>query len=67
MTEYIKYVADSLLVKLGYEKLYNIKECPFSFMEAISMEGKTNFFERRPTQYQKFEVTDDNFNLEDEF
>jgi len=66
MTEYIKYVADSLLVKLGYSKLFNIKECPFSFMEAISMEGKTNFFERRPTQYQKFEVDNDDFNLEDE-
>ena len=55
MTEYIKFVADRLLVTLGYEKIWSIKN-PFDFMESISMEGKTNFFESRPTQYQKSSV-----------
>ena len=55
MTEYIKFVADRLLVTLGYEKIWSVKN-PFEFMESISMEGKTNFFESRPTQYQKSSV-----------
>jgi ribonucleotide reductase beta subunit family protein with ferritin-like domain len=55
MTEYIKFVADRLLVTLGYEKIWSVKN-PFDFMESISMEGKTNFFESRPTQYQKSSV-----------
>ena len=67
MIEYIKYVADQLLLKLGYSKYYNILECPFNFMEAISIEGKTNFFERRPTQYQKFESNNSDFLIEDDF
>ena len=55
MTEYIKYVADRLLVDLGYNKFFNATN-PFDFMESISVEGKTNFFESRPTQYQKASV-----------
>ena len=55
MTEYIKYVADRLMSELGYNKLYGVKN-PFDFMEKISMEGKTNFFDSRPTQYQKSSV-----------
>ena len=55
MTEYIKFVADRLLVELGYNKFWNAKN-PFDFMESISIEGKTNFFESRPTQYQKSSV-----------
>ena len=43
MTNYIKYVADLLLVSLKYNKLYNVNECPFDFMNAISLEGKVNF------------------------
>ena len=69
MSQYIRFVSDRLLVSLGYNKLWN-ESNPFDFMESISMEGKTNFFESRPTQYQKasvlntgrdtsFEVTDD--------
>lgn len=69
MSQYIRFVSDRLLVSLGYNKLWN-EPNPFDFMESISMEGKTNFFESRPTQYQKasvlntgrdtsFEVTDD--------
>ena len=52
MTEYIEFVADRLMVQLGYNKIYNATN-PFSFMEMISMEGKTNFFERRVTEYSK--------------
>lgn len=55
MTQYIKYVADRLLVDLGYSKLFNVSN-PFDFMESISLEGKKNFFEGRPTQYQKASV-----------
>jgi ribonucleotide reductase beta subunit family protein with ferritin-like domain len=55
MSEYIEYVSDRLLISLGYNKIWNTKN-PFDFMESISMEGKTNFFESRPTQYQKASV-----------
>tara|TARA_A100001015_G_C14435364_1_gene498340 strand:+ start:177 stop:389 length:213 start_codon:yes stop_codon:yes gene_type:complete len=55
MSEYIEYVADRLLLMLNYEKIWNTKN-PFEFMESISMQGKTNFFESRPTQYQKAAV-----------
>jgi ribonucleotide reductase beta subunit family protein with ferritin-like domain len=55
MNTYIKYVADRLLVDLGYEKLYNCTN-PFSFMETIGMTAKTNFFESRPTEYQSAHV-----------
>ena len=55
MEEYIKFVADGLINDLGYSKLYNV-ENPFTWMEALSIEGKTNFFEHRPTQYQRADV-----------
>jgi len=55
MSNYIEYVADRLLVQLGYTKIYNTVN-PFDFMEKIGMEGKTNFFEGKPTQYQKAAV-----------
>jgi len=51
MSQYIRVVADSLLISLGYSKLYG-DENPFSFMELQSLQGKTNFFEGRPTEYQ---------------
>jgi ribonucleotide reductase beta subunit family protein with ferritin-like domain len=70
MTIYIQYVADRLLVELGYNKIWNVKN-PFDFMEKISMEGKTNFFEARPTQYQKSSVMnktrEDSFNMTEDF
>jgi len=50
MGQYIEFVADRLVLQLGYEKIYN-KENPFAFMEMISMEGKTNFFEKRVGEY----------------
>lgn len=52
MSEYIEFVSDRLLVALGCAKLYNVSN-PFQFMENISIEGKTNFFERRVSEYQK--------------
>merc|ERR1719161_601693 len=52
MTKYIKFVADRLLVVLGHPKIYNEKN-PFDWMELISLQGKTNFFEKRVGEYQK--------------
>ena len=50
MSDYIEYVADRLLVDLGYNKIYN-KKNPFKFMETIGLTTKTNFFEQRSTEY----------------
>ena len=50
MSQYIEYCADRLSVQLGYDKIYEVK-CPFDFMEQISIEGKTNFFEKRVGEY----------------
>lgn len=52
MCQYIKFVADRLLVSLGYGKLYGVGN-PFDWMEMISLEGKANFFECRVGEYQK--------------
>lgn len=50
MCKYIEFVADRLSLQLGYEKIYESTN-PFSFMEMISIEGKTNFFEKRVSEY----------------
>ena len=50
MADYIEFVADRLIVQLGYEAIYNTAN-PFDFMELISIEGKTNFFEKRVGEY----------------
>ncbi len=52
MTQYLEFVTDRLLVEYGCEKVYNATN-PFDFMEMISLEGKTNFFEKRVSEYQK--------------
>ncbi len=52
MTQYIEYVADRLLTSLGNEKYYGT-ENPFPWMELISLQGKTNFFEKRVSEYSK--------------
>lgn len=52
MSQYIEFVADRWLVELGYDKVYNSAN-PFDFMEMISLQGKTNFFEKRVGDYQK--------------
>jgi len=50
MTQYIQFVADRLSLQLGYDKIYNVNN-PFDFMELISLESKTNFFEKRVSEY----------------
>ena len=50
MSNYIEFVADRLCLQLGYNKIYFSKN-PFDFMEMISIEGKTNFFEKRVGEY----------------
>merc|ERR1712224_1061414 len=52
MKDYIDFVADRLLVELGVDKVYNTAN-PFEWMELISLQGKTNFFEKRVGEYQK--------------
>ncbi|KAL1451435.1 hypothetical protein WDU94_005811 [Cyamophila willieti] len=70
MKQYIEYVADRLLVDLGCSKTY-FAENPFDFMENISLEGKTNFFERKVGEYQKSSVMADSdnqvFRLDEQF
>ncbi|MBK8845788.1 MAG: ribonucleotide-diphosphate reductase subunit beta [Bacteroidetes bacterium] len=55
MCQYIEFVADHLLVSLGYPKIYNV-ENPFDFMDMIALQGKTNFFEKRVSEYVKGSV-----------
>jgi ribonucleotide reductase beta subunit family protein with ferritin-like domain len=52
MKDYVRFVADQLLVKIGVSKIYNTTN-PFDFMDMISLQGKTNFFEKRVADYQK--------------
>lgn len=71
MCQYIEFVADRLLVALGEQKIWNAVN-PFDFMELISLQGKTNFFERRVGEYQKPGVAKGNgdgrlFSLDEEF
>lgn len=73
MSQYIEFVADRLLIQLGYEKHF-FTENPFDFMEMISLQGKTNFFEKRVSEYSLASVQnsingndDDQFELSDVF
>ena len=68
MRQYIEFVADRLSLQLGYDKIYN-QSNPFDFMEMISIEGKTNFFEKRVAEYSLAEKTksDNVFDLDDNF
>tara|TARA_B100000900_G_C20589318_1_gene720987 strand:- start:1110 stop:2069 length:960 start_codon:yes stop_codon:yes gene_type:complete len=67
MSQYIEFVADRLITQLGYDKLFN-KECPFSFMNMMNLDGKTNFFEQRVTEYTiGGDSSLDNFTLDDDF
>jgi ribonucleoside-diphosphate reductase subunit M2 len=68
MTQYIQFVADRLCVQLGYPKIYNVANC-FSFMELISIESKSNFFERVVSEYAlaNVEKSDTDFDFTDEF
>jgi ribonucleoside-diphosphate reductase beta chain len=70
MCQYIEYVADRLLLSLGNEKMFNA-ENPFPWMEMISLQGKTNFFEKRVGDYQKAGIMSDReqqvFSLDEDF
>lgn len=71
MCQYIEFVADRLIFSLGYPKKYEAKN-PFNWMDMISMEGKTNFFEKRVGDYQKAGINQKkkeggDFNLEVDF
>lgn len=68
MSQYIKFVADRLALQLGYDKIYNVSN-PFDFMEFISLESKTNFFEKRNDAYALADKTkrDDIFELSENF
>ena len=58
MAQYIEFIADRLLHELGYQKYYRATN-PFAWMEMISLQGKTNFFERRVGEYAKAKVMND--------
>jgi ribonucleoside-diphosphate reductase subunit M2 len=68
MSQYIEFVADRLIVQIGHEKIYNASN-PFDFMEMISIEGKTNFFEKRVGEYALATKTKDStvFDLDGAF
>ena len=72
MLQYIEYVADRLLLMLGLEKIYNVGN-PFDWMELISIQGKTNFFEKRVGEYSNVSNPNanneivDNFDLDEDF
>ncbi len=70
MCQYIEFVSDRLLVSLGNERIYNV-ENPFPWMDMISLQGKTNFFEKRVGDYQKSGVMAEKdkqvFSLEEDF
>ena len=71
MCQYIEFVADRLLMELGCPKVYGATN-PFDFMELISLQGKTNFFEKRVGEYKKAGVTADaeekpKFSLDEDF
>ena len=73
MCQYIEFVADRLLSELGCTKIYNSTN-PFDFMDMISLQGKTNFFEKRVAEYQKAGVMNNDadqekakFSLDEDF
>ena len=70
MCAYIEFVADRLLLALGCAKIYNAVN-PFDFMEMISLQGKTNFFEKRVGEYQKAGVMNEGaskaFSIDEDF
>ena len=67
MSQYIEFIADRLVVQLGYSKIYDSAN-PFDFMELISVESKTNFFEKRVSEYALADKnTDDAFDIHEDF
>jgi ribonucleotide reductase beta subunit family protein with ferritin-like domain len=67
MIQYIQFVADRLLTQFGEKPMYNVRN-PFDWMENISLEGKTNFFEKRVGDYSKYMITEgDAVRFDDDF
>jgi ribonucleotide reductase beta subunit family protein with ferritin-like domain len=68
MSQYIEFVSDRLIVQLGYNKIFNTAN-PFDFMELISLEGKSNFFEKKVSEYAlaNKEVNDNTFDIDECF
>ena len=65
MSQYIEFVADRLAVQLGCQKIFRAQN-PFDFMDMISLEGKTNFFEKKVSEYSRVMDMVDNIRLDDE-
>jgi ribonucleoside-diphosphate reductase subunit M2 len=68
MTQYIQFVADRLCLQLGYDKIYDVAN-PFDFMELISLEAKSNFFEKRVDSYALADktISEETFNFNEDF
>jgi ribonucleoside-diphosphate reductase subunit M2 len=66
MSEYIEYVSDRLLKQIGQPPIWNSKN-PFDFMENISLDGKTNFFEKRVGDYGKLDDDSDDIEFDEDF
>ena len=69
MSQYIEFVSDRLALQLGIDKIFNSSN-PFDFMELISIDGKTNFFEKRVSEYAlatKLENNEDAFEFTNDF
>ena len=66
MSEYIEYVSDRLLKQVRHPTIWNSKN-PFDFMENISLDGKTNFFEKRVGDYGKLDDESENIEFNEEF
>lgn len=66
MSQYVEFVADTLLAQMGVAPLYNVKN-PFDWMELISLSGKTNFFERRVSEYKRAVAVAPEFVVADDF
>ena len=66
MTQYLEFVTDRLLLELNLEKEFNVSN-PFDFMDMISLQGKTNFFEKRVSEYQKAGVMNQETEKEEKY
>jgi len=66
MSQYIEFIADRLVLQLGYSTIYNVKN-PFDFMENLSLDGKTNFFEKRVGDYSKFAESSGPIGFDEDF
>jgi ribonucleoside-diphosphate reductase subunit M2 len=65
MSQYVEFVSDRLAVQMGIEKIYKTHN-PFDFMEMISLEGKTNFFEKKVSEYSRVRDIADNIRMDDD-